>query len=63
MTKFEKFIFIFLASIFGEKPARKIMCVGVDIITVLAFAGYLCTLPFRFVYYFSKNMREASETH
>lgn len=63
MTRFEKNIFAFFASLFGEKPARKIMRFGVDIITVLAFAGYLCTPPFRFVYYFSKNMRKACETH
>lgn len=59
MTQFEEIILAFLASIFGEEVAKRIMCRCYTIIAILAFAGYLCTLPFRFVYYFSKNMAVA----
>ena len=58
MTQLESKIYDFVESVFGTEAAVNNFCFWSDIFTSLMYIGYLCTLPFKFVKLFWKNLKE-----
>lgn len=58
MTQFESNVFNFVESVFGKEAAINNFCFWTKVSAALMYAGYIFTLPIKFVKLTYKNLKE-----